>query len=110
MYVGNLLNSQVPHNEQCPFVCAVCKKSFKQPDALKMHLHTLLEGDHLLVVFVGNLSVILVPSRCTCSLIHCTGSLCVIYKNTLMMSSALKVWSIKFLSWYDQTFLLHVKC
>jgi len=40
MYVGNLLNSQLPHNGECPFMCAVCKKSFKEADALMMHLHT----------------------------------------------------------------------
>jgi len=44
-----------------------------------MHLHTPTGGDHLLVVFVGNLSKGLVPTRFTCTLIHCTGSLYVFY-------------------------------
>jgi len=70
MNIRNLLNSQVPHNGECSFMCAVCKKSFKQANALMMHLQSHTGGRPFNFVFLGNLSS----------------------------------------SWYDQIFLLHVKC
>jgi len=75
MNVRNILNRQV----HCPFMCGLCKKSFKQPDVLKMHLHTPTEGWPFSLVFVGNHSSSFVLSRCTYTLIHCTGSLYRVY-------------------------------
>jgi len=111
MFVRSLLTSQVPHNEQSPFMCAVCKKSFKQADALKMHLHTHTGGWPFTCGFCRKSF-----NQFGAKYVHLyTYTLywqfiCVIYKNTMMMSSALKVWSIKFMRWYDQIFLLYVKC
>jgi len=98
------------HNGDCPFMCAVCKKSFKQLDALKMYLHIHPGRWPFTVVFLENLSSSLVPRRCTYTLNTLYWQfICDICKNTLMMSSALKVWIIKIMSWYVQIFLLHVK-
>jgi hypothetical protein len=40
-------------------MCPLFKKSFKQPDALKMHLHTHTRGRPFTCGFVENLSSIL---------------------------------------------------
>jgi len=64
-------------------LCVLCVRNPSSSQTPWRCIYTLiLEGDHLLVDFVGNLSVSLVPSRCTCTLIHCTGSLYVLYIRT----------------------------
>ena len=63
--------------------CVLCARNPSSSQTPWRCIYTLiLEGDHLLVVFVGNLSISLLPSMCTCTLIHCTGSLYVLYIRT----------------------------
>jgi len=108
-YIRNVSGSHVTWNcISMGSVClhVTCKKSVKQSGTLKLHLRAhngavycvlcvrnpssspipwrciyalILEGDLLLVVFVGNLSSSLVYSKCTYTVIHCSGSLYVMY-------------------------------
>ena len=89
------------HNGECPFMCAVCKKSFKQPDAWRCIYTLIPEGDHLLWFVWEIFQAIWCFGGAP---IHLYTVLAVymwyiyIYEYMLIMSSALKVWSIKFVS------------
>jgi len=103
MYVRNLSNNQVPWSSIYTLImesvlsCVLCVRN---PSISLMPWRCIyaliLEGEHLVVVFVGNCQAVWCLEGAPMHLYTLWQFICDVCKNTLMMSGALKVWSIEF--------------